>query len=121
MIIQVPLGGQSGGSSSPAYAPVTEIDASPSEGATVSTPPTVNDVVVRLAPSGSRSSVTVSLPNPAPWRIRQIVFIHSTESISELMVTAPPGVTVNNFMADIQPGDCLAYFRISSTIWARIQ
>lgn len=121
MITQIPLGGSSGSGPYPAYPPVTEIDAVPSEGATIATPATREDVVVRLSAGAQRTSVSVVLPNPASWRIRQIAFIHSTDGINELMVTAAPGITVNNFMADIQPGDCLAYFRISETIWARIQ
>jgi len=122
MIEEITLGdGGSGGGGSTVYPPVSELDASPTEGGTVTGPATTNDLIARLAPAGSLSSVTFVLPNPAAPRMRQIAFIHTTESISELMVTAAPGITVNNFIADLQPGDCVAYFRISATIWARIK
>lgn len=105
------INGGTGGSA------VSRFTSSPTEGSTVTSPSTNNDIIAFLTPATDLTAITYEMPLDAVSRIGQRVFIRSEKQITTMTVTAEG--TVDNSLVLLSPGDCAVFIKSAEDVWSR--
>lgn len=97
-----------------------EFNATPTEGSQVQSPSTGRNLTIRLQAAGDLNEVTLWVPPESASATGQRLFIRSDHSIGELTVAGEPGVTVDNAMVNLAPGDSAVFYKFDTNSWSRL-
>lgn len=97
-----------------------EFNAVPTEGSQVQCPSTGRNLTVRLQAAGDLNEVTLWVPPEATSTTGQRLFIRSDFTIGQLTVAGEPGVTVDNAMVNLAPGDSAVFYKFDTNSWSRL-
>lgn len=96
------------------------VDMVPVEGQTIVAPEHNNSLLIfNLRPAGPLQSLFVEIAGAGFGRDGDRVFIHCTQAVETVEVTAP-GCTVFNQWVTMNPGDSVAFLQNDDTNWSRI-
>lgn len=96
------------------------VDLVPVEGQLIIAPPHNNSLLIfNLRPVAPLTNLSVQIPGAGKGEDGDRVFIHCTQSVETLEVTAP-GCTVFNQWVSFNPGDSVAFLQNDDTNWSRI-
>lgn len=94
--------------------------AAPTENATIALPSTGRNLTVRLRGATDLEVVNLQVPPEATSLVGQRLFIRSDLAIAELHVIGDTGVTVDNWVVNLAPGDCAVFYKFDDNIWSKV-
>lgn len=92
----------------------------PTEGQTVELPATGRNLTIRLRATQDLNVVNLQVPDEAASLVGQRLFIRSDAAIAGLNVIGADGVTVDNWMVNMSPGDCAVFYKFDDNIWSKV-
>ncbi len=97
-----------------------EFNATPTEGSQVQCPSTSRNLTVRLQAATDLEDVTLWVPPESASVTGQRLFIRTDRTIGQLTVAGEPGVTVDNAMVNLAPGDSAVFYKFGDNSWSRL-